>query len=315
MANETFRDLAGKVLLRCPSAALTLSQDWVKQSWRDIVERRRWSFMLKRGQLVTTNQYNTGTITVVAGTQTVTIDSSTTGLVNAAHVGQQFRVGTADPIYTITAISTAANTYSLDQVYESANRTNQSYSVYTAYPPLPSDFHSFVSVVDPNFMQPVPFSGSVLQIDKIDPQRAAAGSPPRSLGFFDYYQNLPRYELWPHQRSAYVYPMVYEYRAPEPWDATAHIPYWMPSDIILERAMMYCAMWPGPDETHPNPYFNPRMGLAQAHKAEYEHRIGILEKQDNEHMQQNIWYQNEQARQTPNVISSTWMQSHGPDSY
>ncbi len=310
MANQTFREVAGLALLRCPSAALTLAQSWVQQSWRDIVERRRWSFMLKRGQLVTTAQFNTGTVTTTAGVNTVTI--TTTGTLSNSNVGQQFRVGTADPIYTITAVSTGASpfTVTLDQVYEPASRIAQSFSIYTAYKALPSDFHAFVSVVDPNFMQPVPFSGSVLQIDKTDPQRAAAGSPPRSLSFFDYYNNLPRYELWPHQRSAYVYPMVYEYRPPEPWDAAAFIPYWMPADIILERAMMYCAMWPGPDETRPNPYFSPRMGLAQMHQSEYERRIGILEKQDNEHMQQNIWYQSEQVRNTPNVISGSWMQQH-----
>lgn len=308
MANQTFRETAGLVLLRCPSAALTLAQSWVQQSWRDVIERRRWSFMLKHGQLVTTNQYNTGTATTVAGSQTVTINSP--GLVASTHVGQQFRIGTADPIYTITAISTAANTYTISEVYEPAARTALTFSVYTAYPAVPSDFHSFVSVVDPNFMQPVSFAGSVRMIDNIDPQRAAAGSPPRSLSYFDYYNNNPRYELWPHQRTAYVYPMVYESRPAEPFDAAAYIPYWMPSDILLERAMMYCAMWPGPDDTRPNPYFNPRLGLVQAHKGEYERRIGLLEKQDNEHMQQDIWYQSDQNRQTAGIISGTYMQSH-----
>jgi len=45
------------------------------------------------------------------------------------------------------------------------------------------------------------------------------------------------------------------------------------------------------------------------HRQEYEKRVAILEKQDNEHMQQNIWYQSDQARRSPN-ISASWMQSH-----
>jgi len=307
VANQSFRDLAGLVQLRCSTAPITLAQSWVQQAWRDFVERRRWSFMLRRSQLFTYDQYNIGTATVLAGTQTVTINAP--GVVSATHVGRQFRIGTALPIVTITAVDAVLNTYTIDQTWWPSDQTAQSYSVYQAYLAVPSDFHSFVSVVDPAFFQPITFDGSVQMFDNMDPQRAASGSPPRSLAYFDYYQGLPRYEMWPHQRSAFVYLMTYEARLPEPWDATAAIPYTVPADIILERAMMYCAMWPGPDITNPNPYFSSKNGLANMHRQEYEKRVAILEKQDNEHMQQNIWYQSDQARRSPN-ISASWMQSH-----
>lgn len=305
MANDTFRGVAGKILLRCPTATLTLAQDWVQQSFRDIVERRRWSWLLKRGQLITYNAYTTGTATVSAGSQTVTI---TTGVVSADHIGRQFRIGTALPIMTITAIDAGANTLTLDQPWWPTTQTAQAYSIYQAYVALPSDFHSFVSVVDPAYAQPVSYGLSAAQIDLMDPQRAAAGSPPRGLAYFDYYNGLPRYELWPHQRTAAVYPIIYESRPVEPWDANATVPALLPSDVILERAMMYCAMWPGDSVTNPNPYFGAKLGLADMHRREYERRVGILEKQDNEHMQQNIWYQGDQRGQTT-IISGTWMQS------
>lgn len=311
MANTTFRGLAGKVLLRCPSATLTLAQDWVRQAWTDLVEHRRWSFMLRRGTLATYNQYNTGTATILAGTNTVTLGGS--GVVDNAHVGRQFRIGNTFPIATITAVSTSANTYTLDTSWWPSDSTAQSFSVYQAYLTVPSDFHSFVSIVDPAFFQPIPFDGSVQLFDNMDPQRAAAGSPPRSLAYFDFYGGsgtlVPRYEMWPHQRSASVYLMTYECRLAEPWDASAVIPYTVPDTILLERSMMHCAMWPGSDDTKPNPYFNPKLGLAQLHKAEYEKQLTILEKQDNEMMQQNIWYQSEQARRSP-IVSGSWMQSH-----
>ena len=306
MANDTFRGIAGKVLLRCPSAPLTLAQDWVQQSFRDIVERRRWSWLIKRGQLVTYTQYNTGTATVTAGTQTVTI---TTGVVSADHVGRQFRIGTALPIVTITDADVGANTYTIDQSWWPSTQTAQSYSVYQAYVALPSDFHAFMSVVDPSNAQPIGYGLSAAYLDKIDPQRAAAGSPPRGLAFFDYRSGNPRYELWPHQRSAAVYPIIYESRPTEPWDTSAAVPTLLPSDIILERSMMYCAMWPGNPPVSPNPYAEARLGLANQHRGEYERRIAVLEKQDNEHMQQNIWYQSDESPQNGG-ISGTWMQSH-----
>lgn len=309
MANDTFAGIAGKVLLRCPSASLTLARDWVQSAFRDVVERRRWSWLLKRGQLYTYDQYNTGTATVVAGTTTVTLGGG--GLVSANHVGRQFRIGTALPISTITAIDAGTNTYTIDQTWWPTSYTNQPFSVYQAYVALPSDFHAFISVIDPAFAQPIPYEASVAMIDNTDPQRAASGSPPKGLAFFDYFNGLPRYELWPHQRSAAVYPIVYESRPTEPWDTGAAVPTLLPSDILLERALMYCALWPGPSVDNPNPYFsgNRKGGIADMHRQEYERRIAVLEKQDNEHMQQSIWYQQDQNRRTP-VVSGAWMQSH-----
>jgi hypothetical protein len=304
MANDTFRGIAGKVLLRA-DVPLPLALDWVQSSFRDIVERRRWSWLLKRGQLVTYNQYNTGTASITAGTRTVTI---TTGVVSADHVGRQFRIGTSSLIATIDDVDTVANTYTLDQDWWPTTATAQTYSVYQAYVALPSDFHSFVSVIDPSTAQPVPFGASVAQVDSWDPQRAASGSPPRCLAHFDYKNGLPRYELWPHQRTAYVYPIVYESRPTEPWDSGATVPSLLPSDVILERALMYCALWPGTANS-PNLYADSRGGRAQAHKLEFERRIAVLEKQDNEHMQQNVWYQGDQRGQR-SAVSGSWMQSH-----
>ncbi len=309
MANDTFRGIAGKVLLRCPSATLTLAQDWVQSAFRDIVERRRWSWLLKKSELFVYDQYATGTATVTAGTQTVTLNAP--GAVASAHVGRQFRVGTTLPITTITAISTGANTYTVDQVWWPTTVTAQSYSVYQAYVTLPSDFHSFESVIDPNYAQPVTFGLKVSQLDNLDPQRAASGSPPKGLAYLDYYASsagaiaVPRYELWPHQRSAAVYPIVYESRPTDPFDANATVPALLPSDVVLERTMMYCSAWPGPDATNRNPYFSKE--VLALHKTEFERRIAILEKQDNEHMQQNLWYQADQ--QGGSIISASWLQN------
>lgn len=74
---------------------------------------------------------------------------------------------------------------------------------------------------------------------------------------------------------------------------------------------MYCAMWPGSTLDNPNPYYSggKKGSTADMHRQEYERRLAVLEKQDNEHMQQNIWYQQDQARRTP-VVSGNWLQSH-----
>lgn len=304
MANGTFRDIAGKILLRCSTASLTLAQDWVRSSFRDIIERQRWSWLLVRGQLTVPDEYTTGTATVLAGTQTVTI---TTGVVSANFIGRQFRIGVSMPIVTITDIDAGLNTLTIDQLWWPDDETAQTYSIYQAYVSVPTDFHAFVSVIDPFNAQPIEYGASVSNIDNTDPQRAYSGAPPRTLAYFDYYNGNPRYELWPHQRSAAVYPMTYESRPIDPFDSGATIPDLLPSDVILERAMMYCAAWPGSALNNPNPYFS--KDLIAMHRNEFERRMILLQKQDNEHMQQRLWYQSQQTNNS-NIISGSWMQSH-----
>lgn len=301
---DSFDSVARKIILRAPSTSLLIAYDFVRNSFRDVIERRRWSWMFKRGQLWTTDQYNTGTATIAVGTTTVTLAG---GVVNASFVGQQFRVGTPSIISTITSVNTGANTFEISDLWLPSTSTAAAYSIYTAYVTLPSDFHAFVSVVDPRYAQPIPYLSSVEVIDNRDPQRAASGSPPKLLARLDYFNGVPRYEMWPHQRSAAVYPITYESRPTDAFESGATIPPLLPSDILLERSLMYLAMWPGETKINPNPYYD--LKLAQQHKVEYEQRMARLEKQDNEHMQQNVWYQSDQTSRTP-VVSGSWMQSH-----
>lgn len=310
MANETFDGVARKVLLRCEPAGILLAQDWVRNAFRDIVERRQWSWLLKRGQLITYDQYTTGTATILAGTRTVTLAGG--GIVSADHIGRQFR-GTSSvtqPIYTIYDADTIGNTYTLDGDWWPTDFTAGGFSVYQAYVPMPTDFQSFVSVIDPRSGLYVPFDYSITQIDRRDPQRASSATSDVKLAFLDYYLDssggrTARYELWPHQRSAYVYPMTYVHRPADPFDTGSFIPDRIPADILLERAMMYCAQWPGPDKNNANPYYNER--TAQFHEAQYKERLLILERQDNAHMQQDLFYQrDDQGR----PLSASYMQSH-----
>lgn len=303
--NDTFTGIAAKLRLRCPAAPVTLTLDWVQSSFRDIVERRRWSWLFKRGQLTVPDAYSTGTATITAGTQTIQINAP--GVVSVNHIGLQFRIGVTFPIVTITDADVGLNTYTIDQIWWPTSPVAQTFSVYQAYLFLPSDFHAFFSVIDPFYSQPVPYNLTVAELDNIDPQRSAAGAPPSGLAFFDYYNGLPRYELWPHQKTAAVYPMTYESRPTEPYDTGATVPALLPSDVILERALMYCAAWPGADKVNPNPYFSKE--LIALHGREFERRIGIIEKQDNEHWQQNIWYQSDQTA-VGTIVSGSWMQSH-----
>lgn len=304
---ETFDGLARKLLLRVPKLGPFISRDLIKKAFDDVKDTYSWSWRLKRGQLSVPNAYTTGLASIAFGTNTVTLSSG--GIVDATHVGRQFRVGVASPILTITDADTGANTYTLSDTWQGSTATTQAYKVYQAYINMPSDFQSFLSVVDPATYWPIQVTNVTLEeIDSRDPQRSVVGSPPRVLVPYDYYSGLPRYEFWPHQTSQAFYLMAYQSTYGSAFDEGIEIPSTLSDgDVVLERALMYAAKWAGPNYNDRNPYFGEN--TAQFHERNYDRRIGILIKEDVERMQNSVFYQGDSGWNQRN-LNAAYMQSH-----
>ncbi len=304
--SETFDGLARKLLLRCPKLGPFIARDMISKAFDDVRDLYSWSWRTKRAQITVPTAYTTGTAQVTYGNNTVTI---TTGVVSSDHVGRQFRVGVASPILTIIDIDTVANTYTLSENWLGASATGQGFKVYQAYLSMPSDFQSFLSVVDPVTYWPIQTENVTLEmIDRRDPQRSVVGSPPRVLVPYDYYSGFPRYELWPHQTTQAFYLMAYMSKYGNAFDDGIVIPDTLGNgDVILERGLMYTAKWPGPNRNDPSPYFSDN--TAQFHEKNYDRRIGILIKEDVERMQEAIWYQEDQSWNQRN-LNAAYMQAH-----
>lgn len=302
---DDFDGISRKLLLRCPKLGPFIARDFVKAAFHDVVELWQWSWLLKRAQLSIPDVYNIGTAQVTYGSNTATI---TTGVVSSDHVGRQFRTGIASPILTIIDVDTILNTYTLSDNWLGISGSGLSYSVYQAYLTMPSDFHAFFSIVDPATYWPIQTDNVTLEmVDNRDPQRSANGSPPRILVPYDYYNGQPRYEFWPHQYTQAFYLMAYESRPPDPFEPGAYVPDTIPGDVLIERALMYAAKWPGPNRNDPNPYYSDN--TAMLHKSEYERRINILIKNDVERMQSSVWYQGDQNYNQQN-LNASYMQRH-----
>lgn len=171
--SDTFAGVWNKVLLRCPAADPFLAQDWVKNAFRRVAERRRWSWLLKRGQFLTTTVYKTGTATTTRGSQRVT---GTSTVWDQSHVGQQFRIGTQAPIYTILSVINGT-TLDLDQPWGYDSLSAQGYEIYTAYGSVPADFHALVSVIDQRFNWQLNLNLDQNFLDRVDAQRSNPGNP------------------------------------------------------------------------------------------------------------------------------------------
>lgn len=307
MPTETFDGLARKLLLRCPKIGPFIARDLITKAFNDVRDLYQWSWRLKRTQLSVPSAYTTGTATVTYGSATVEIANG--GVVDVSHIGRQFRVGIASPILTIIDADPLANTYTLSENWLASDGLDQGYKVYQAYLSMPTDFQSFLSVVDPVTYWPIQTDNVSLEmIDRRDPQRSVVGSPPRVLVPYDYYNGSPRYELWPHQTSQSFYLMAYIARYGQAFDPGVVIPDTLgDGDVILERGLMYTAKWPGPNRNDPNPYFS--QNTADFHEKNYDRRIGILIKEDVERMQNSVWYQEDQSWNQRN-LNAAYMQAH-----
>ncbi len=172
MANDTYTQVVGRVQLRCPLASRFLAEDWVRNAFRKIYRRRRWSWLMKYGQFLFPLITNTGTVTV---TRSSTIVTGSGTSFTSTLAGQQFRTGTTYPIYTIESVQSATQ-LTLTVPWGGATDSTQNYQIYQAYVTVPSDFHAFISVYDPNFNWQLLTDFTQNQLNAADAQRANSGN-------------------------------------------------------------------------------------------------------------------------------------------
>ena len=293
MALSTFDSITRGILLRCPSASLFLARSWTDHAFRQLWDRKLWSWQRKRGQFLIDQAVISGTVEVDRGSFTV-IGTGTNwnSLPNGASiVNHQFRVGNQTPIYTV-ADCTDDTHLDLTDVSGGATAVGVNYSIYNAYVTPATDFQNFISVWDPQYNWQLATNVTQEELNAWDAQRANSGTAyvVASLDFNDTFNTppMPRFEIWPHQMSQYVYPYMYISRPPDLSDPGASLPRQIRGDVLLELALADAARWPGPSKDAPNPYFN--LPLSMQHEARAQAMIRELERTDDEQMENEVSY-------------------------
>ena len=169
---DSFQDCWGRVLLRAPNLGPKLAQDMVRNAFRRLAERRRWSWLIKQSQIIAPVVYNTGTVTVTLNSNIVTGAST---VWTSAMVGRQFRTGLEEPIYTIVSVQSTTQ-LTLDQVWGGDTAATQTYKIYQAWFTMPSDFYQLVSVYDPSLQWQLVLDVHQTELNAIDAQRANSGN-------------------------------------------------------------------------------------------------------------------------------------------
>lgn len=310
MALSTYDDLTRGVVLRCPAASIFLARQWISYAFRDVAERRRWSWLWKRGQFLLHALVNDGTAQVVQGSPNV-VGTGTS--FSSALINRQFRIGLQVPIYTITAVADATH-LTLNEPWGGASASGVGYEIYNAYVTVPTDFQSFISVWDPRYNWQLWTNTTQSELNTWDAQRASQGTA-YVLSPIDYDTTvtppLPRYEIWPHVKQAYSYPFLYISRAQDLEDANASLPRYIRGDVLLEMALAQAARWPGAGQEK-NPYFN--LALAMQHDARALKMVQEMETQDDELNESDLMlYAPTQLPFAPIPWGdSRWLQNHEP---
>jgi hypothetical protein len=178
---DSYADVWGRVLLRAPNLGPKLAQDMVRNAFRKLAERRRWSWLIKQSQIIAPVEYTTGTVTVTLNSNIVT-GSGTSW--TSAYVGRQFRTGLLTPIYDIVSVQSTTQ-LTLNQVWGEATASAQGYSIFQAFFEMPSDFHQLISVYDPSLNWRLYLDADQKEINAFDAQRANSGNA-YLVSFRDY---------------------------------------------------------------------------------------------------------------------------------
>lgn len=275
MATNSFLEMSRSLRLYCPSLDIFLAQQFIRDAYRQVLDRRPWSGLRAENQIQFNDQKIDGTVTVTNGSPTV-VGASTSFA--ASDIGRQFKAGVGCPIYTITNV--VGQTLTLDNNVGIASGAGLSYVVFDGYVTMPSDFKKLIVAVDPQTGYKLRHWVTQDQLLRWDPQRNFFGLPYALVDRRYNSSGIVQYEAWPYSTAQRVVAYFYTKQGADLTNDT-DIPIWpIRSDIIVSRALADVSRWPGTAD-QPNLMFS-RPDLYRTYIAEFEDKLVDVERQDEE---------------------------------
>lgn len=184
---DTFTTLWNRLLARAPDILPALAQQFISDSFKQLVERRDWSWRQKYGAFYPSLYYNTGLVTTTPGLPFLTGIGSTW---TTSMIGGQIQVGGTPSIYGTYTIQNVLGPTSiqLDRPWVGPALTAVGYQIFQCYFTVPADFQSFYSLINPTSNYRLWHNCSQAQFDLCDPQRANVGQA-FGAAFYDYTTN------------------------------------------------------------------------------------------------------------------------------
>lgn len=280
-----FQSYWNELLAHIPSLSPFLAQRFVNRAWRDIRQKKSWSFLLAEGYLIVPTVITAGTISATQYSKTITPDATALAAFNLAGshplIGErQFRLSAGSRIYNIDTWDGA--TLALKEEYQEATVAGSTYSVLSVYFKAPStDFIRFISIRDLTTNYFVKLHLSQEEINRIDPQRSTSGDPMYCADYKTGIDGVPWYEFYPTPTSQRSYSVLYQKRGSDFSSPSETLPGVIPESLLIDLALYYAYRWAetakGPNG--PNIGADWRYSAAEA-KASFEKQLVTTIRED-----------------------------------
>ena len=175
-------------MLRVPAAGPDLSQDLIRDAYKQLAERRQWTWLMKANSFYASTYLSDGTVNTIPGSAVVTgLGTNFTSDLT----GKQFRAhslaGANYPTYTISQVVSPTGIV-LDRPWIGPSLASQSYVIFQCYFQVPPDFQSFYSVINPSGNYRLNHNITQAELDSYDPQRSQSGIA-YALAYYDTSKN------------------------------------------------------------------------------------------------------------------------------
>lgn len=182
-----------------------LLRSYINAKIREIIERNDWLRLIKTGTLQTVAPYDTGTLAVTNGLNTLTL---TGGTFIAGMTGRPIRIANRPESYIFTYLS--ASTGTLSRVYEGDTDTAAAFKMFKNVYAAPSDLDRIESIKVPRTGRDLDQCGREY-LDERDAARTQYGAAEKYALYDDSSDATPlvQIELWPIPDRAEGLPIRY----------------------------------------------------------------------------------------------------------
>lgn len=219
----TYGELKLRFVKAFPGVDVELIEGWIGDVLADILHELPWQRQNATSVLQTVAPYSTGTITLTAGSNSVTGSGTT---FSALMTGRALRVTGRNEIYEFTQVSPTTGT--LDRGYEGTSSAGLSYSIFQ---------HVYVLPADCRLMEDTAFLPCMkrLSVSQLGPP-SSAGKPNAWASYMDDSSTPPRMQvrLDSIPDAVYGFPFTYQAETPNPSGTSVTMLPWIQPGALVE---------------------------------------------------------------------------------
>ena len=267
---QNYGQMKGNVLLWNPNAGGVVDI-LINSALRKVLDRRTWFSQFVKGQLVCPQATTQGQATVTLGSNIVQgIGTSWT----SALIGQQFRIGYNNPIYTIFDVDPVGQQLSLELAWGGSSTTS-GYFIIQYYFNLGPNIKYLKNMVNMQLGFRMWTHGTQDFLNAVDPWRQNQNWPyvvaPMPLDPNGNYL----VELYPASWIQQAFPFLAYVQPPNLVNDLDTLPAYIRCDVVLLDAIAQALVWRGPKN---NPYYD--ANEAATKRAQFESEMNQMAQAD-----------------------------------